>query len=643
MEKSTQAIKYQLEQSIRIVCVFIALCSFGALSVHAHDEGDLYRAKSRGKVETYAREDWEFRLPSTAIRSYSLADFQDVKYVVLVAMPWSTCPDLQFRDWILKANKIGSKRFQIVAIDPTGDPRGENALTSYRDKVEKDWPAAGSHYLFDAYQAVSSSLLFKNKGDFAVFDPTGPYRLHSGGMDEFRSLTAQLLKKYLLKVPALSGAQGDRCPIEYRKYEQLGFKEMFLTPFSKACQSCHVRSEVYDIFRTLQDVVGWRAMSLRTIRLDRMPGVHDPFYLHPGESNVAVEDLRRIVHWLSDRPALSPEMESQFKDDHLRRTVARDKERAESTATSVSLSIPVGSEATIVPAEGALRYYIFKLGTPLKEDLVLQGVRANLNLNIVHHANILALPPEKWPSKKNEGGGILIVGRRRNFINDYMSHTDGMKLTGSLNGKSAEFAQVPEPIVMTFSRRSGLIMYPRDQAFVIPKGTQLGVELHVEPSGVAERLEASFEFLSRSSTTPFRELKRFGVVPVNGFKLLPNLQSYKSVVEVPILKPTQIHKLWFHAHYRGVAARFRIRRKNQTETTIASFPFLQMKIGPYREFSPSISLDSGDRLIVESEYDNSRFNSANPDPSRTVPLGGSTLDDEMHFARFVISESERVK
>lgn len=198
--------KNSFVQSIRVVLGFIALVCFAAVEAHAHDEGDLYRAKSRGKVEIYAREDWEFRLPSTEVRSYSMADFQDVKYLVLVAMPWSTCPDLQFRNWILRANKIGSSLFRIVAVDPTADPRFENALNSYRDAVRRDWPTAGGHYLFDAYQTVSSSLLFKHKGDFAVFDPAGPYLLHSGELDEFQSLEAPLLKKYLLKVPVLSGA-----------------------------------------------------------------------------------------------------------------------------------------------------------------------------------------------------------------------------------------------------------------------------------------------------------------------------------------------------------------------------------------------------------------------------------------------------
>lgn len=618
-----------------ICCSLVFSWSLGA---SGHVEDDQFRAQSRGKDEVFAREEWEFRLPSTEVRGFALNDFQYLKHVILIAMPWGDCPDAALKDWIIRANKLGRAEFQVIPVDPHADINRENALQSYRDELRREWKQ--TRYLFDPIQMVSGSLLFKNSGDFAVFDPKGPRLLHSGTVDELKSQSSFIFQKYIPQVHALSAAVQDACAIRYRTYEKMNFEEGFLRPFSRACQACHVRSEVYDLFPTLESTIGWKAMSLRTIRLGRMPGGHDPHYRHPHRASVSVEDLRRVVHWLSQDQRPTEDMSAAFAADHAARLNKALQERRTLEAPVLDISVGDPKNPQMIPAEGPVRYLHIKLGEPLKEDLVLRGIQAEMNLNVIHHANIMALPLGKLPK-------IYWFHRPTAWLDslvDYMQNYIGAEvisgLKGWLGGSPADFSQVIEPILMTFSRRAGLMEYPRGRAFFLPKGTQLGVQLHIQSSGVEEPLRARFQFFSQESEKSYQKLKRFSVLPTKGLRVPANRQSFLSVSELPFSKAAHVHTLWIHTHYRGVAARVRLFRKNGEEVTVASFPFLQMKMNSTRSFEPALYLRAGDKIVTEIEYDNSKYNLANPNPARSISLGGSTLDHEMHYARFVVSDAE---
>lgn len=625
------------------VYLFMAISGAAVLwppaEVRAHSEDDLFRSESRGKEEVFAREEWEFRLPSNEVRGYSLGDFQDVKRVVLVAFPWGDCPDRQLRDWIISTNKIGGSKFRIIPIDPHADSRTENALQSYRDVVGREWRGTGVRHLFDSLQIVSTSLLFMNAGDFAVFDPRGPTLLHSGEAEELRSPTSRLFERYLQGSRALPTKMSEeKCAIRYRSYEGLSFDDGFLKPFSRACQTCHVRSEVYDMFPDLKSVVGWRAMSLRTIRLGRMPGIHDPYYRHPRERGVSTDDVRKVVHWLSHGPDHSEKMNLEFARDHAERVRLGAQETKSVATPALSLSVGEPGKPQMIPAEGKLRYFHVKLGEPLREDIILQGIQANLNLNVIHHANVMAFPPGMSPAIYGFGRPSTSLGSFEDTMRYFMGPITIEGFRGHLDKKPAKFVRMFEPMLTTFSRRAGLIEFPEDRAFTLPKGTQLGLQLHIQPSGVVEPLLAQFQFFRRESKAPYQNLKRFSIVPTKGFVLPAGKKSYLSVAEVPFSKNTRVHTLWVHTHYRGVAARIRVLRRNGNEVTVASFPFLQMKMNAVRNFTPPLQLNVGDKIVTEVEYDNSKNNLANPDPTKSVLLGGTTLEDEMHYPRFIVSE-----
>jgi hypothetical protein len=137
----------------------------------------------KSKVFDYARPEVEFRLPSSGIRSYSLADLQSFLQVMLVAFDSSTCNDAKVLEFAKAIQGAAAQRspniLKVVVIDSARTPRHEFA------DISADSPSVPL-FLFDSLQIVASQLLFLKAGDFAVMDPK-PGKLVSTGRKCFAS------------------------------------------------------------------------------------------------------------------------------------------------------------------------------------------------------------------------------------------------------------------------------------------------------------------------------------------------------------------------------------------------------------------------------------------------------------------------
>lgn len=580
---------------------------------------DTSRAPTPGKTEEYARGDIEFRLPSTNLRSYALHDFDDYKYVLLVAVSSADkCLSVTQEDDFDKLQKSlsKSKLARVVLID--SNPR------AVREDLEKK--KRSSVFLFDSYQQVSKSFGFGKVGDFALIEPTKPQTVASGNL----SAPPSELKKQWSKLKSL---KSEPCEVSYQGVSSPDFQTAFVKPFGRACVNCHITTEVYDHFKTLDETLGWRAMSLKTIRLRRMPGNFDPYDRVPN-SNLTDEDIRNVVAWLESPPEITDEMRAKYLESYseLKKKFENRKYDGPVLAT---LKTP---EAVEVAANEPTTYRNFFLGKPTTEDMVIQGVRLKTNLNVVHHANLFALKDDSITK-----AGFVDEGMFLNTLLERFRHIYGrlsfQELPGELNGKSAKFYKINESIVTTFSRRAGTIPFPEDTAFFVPKGTQFAVQLHLQGSGKKETVDTQFEILGRTYKTPYKKLRRITVNPLDSFLLKPHQKSYISKSTIPFSKPAQLKNLWVHTHFRGVAARVSLKEPDGRIRRVASFPFLQMKVDQSRSFwNNGIPIAAGSELITEIEYDNSSANFANPDPTLPIKLGGSTFGDEMHFPRFVFTE-----
>ncbi len=642
----------------------LRLCPIGLLSLlvlficpsYAHMEEGGAEFPNRGMKEELARGELDFRLPSAEIRAFALSEFQDFKSVLLIAVDSQACANLEFEKKIISIqksllkskSKTKKKPMQIIFLDV--------ALAAEREKIESRLKDTSVVYLFDHLQTVSRSFQLSKANDFVLIDPSTIEIKTRGNLSSTESMAeaATVLKEFsqefstswskflTSKKPAPPG-EANVCDLAYVPVKTDDFKEDFLRPFARACLGCHVASQVHDHFTTLDQVLGWRMMSLRTIRLLRMPGRYDPYYYPYRSRNeksdpfieASNEDMRKVVAWLSKPPSLTEEMRKQFLST--RTSYVRPIDKAVSP-DPVALTVELEKKVS-VPAEGPPVYINSFVGEPLKEDIVVQGLFLRTNLNVVHHTTIFAFDPKTVDSEEFAKSVNMGYQHRRRVLAKYYGESAIREIPGTFNGKKRTFTQVFEPLIATFSRRQGIMTFPSDSAMLIRKGMQLAIQLHMEPSGKPEEATLSFDLLARSSKQPFSTLRRVSIEPEKSFRIQPGQKSYIVRSRSKFDRPILLKAISFHTHYRGIAARIRVERKSGVVETIASLPFMQMKSDrrlsiPYG----GLWIDAGETFISEVEYDNSERNMANPDPKVMVELGGRTLEDEMHYPRYLYLE-----
>ena len=94
-----------------------------------------------------------------------------------------------------------------------------------------------------------------------------------------------------------------------------------------------------------------------------------------------------------------------------------------------------------------------------------------------------------------------------------------------------------------------------------------------------------------------------------------------------------LHGLRPHMHYRGKRMKFRVVYPNGTQADILNVPDYNFAWQPTYRLSEPMLLPAGSRVIVEGAFDNSQYNTGNPDPGATV-RGGAQSWDEMFIGYF---------
>lgn len=573
----------------------------------------------------------EFRLPSTEIRSFALSDFRDFNQVIVLAVDSKICPafDLVQLQKALSEALKKAKKLKLLFLDV--------AIDANREALGKRHNQQPYHYLFDAYQQVAKQFGFASAGDFALIDAKTEKRLAMGNILGFEEKVVALIPSHFVQVWR-TAAKADRCKLGLENSQRVSFEVDFLRPFSRACLSCHMSTQVYDYFTSLDEVLGWKAMSLKTIRQLRMPGRFDPYYTkQPDPVNPSVEDLRKIVSWLEAPPELTSDMRKTFMATRERRkSFLKNPQPKLPVLLTVELEKPVE-----VAAVGEAAYLNTFIGKPLTEDLDIQGFDLRTNLQSVHHTTIFAFDPTKVDAKDFSESANMSFHLRASALKKFFGESVLRSIDGSLDGRKVPFTLVNEPVLATFSRRQGRLVYPLDSAVRVKKGMQFAIQLHMEPSGKKESVSLVFDVLGRNTKESYRPLKRWSVEPHSSFKIAAGRASYIARSFLEIDKSILLKVISVHTHYRGTAARIQLRNPEGVITTIASIPFMQFKMDRVLTLpGEGISIEPGSQLISEIEYDNSIKHAANPNPDIVVDLGGSTVDNEMHYPRYLFVEQE---
>jgi Flp pilus assembly protein TadD/mono/diheme cytochrome c family protein len=275
----------------------------------------------------------------------------------------------------------------------------------------------------------------------------------------------------------------------------------------------------------------------------------------------------------------------------------------------------------MLPAQQTDAFRIFAIRVPVKQRTYVTGIEFHPgNARVVHHANI----------RIDRSGATRTLDAA-----DPLPGYDG------LMPRSAEY---PEGHFLGWTPGQVAPLVPAELSWPLEPGSDLVVQLHMQPSGAVEEVlpEIGFYFSDRApSKTP--TILRIGS---QGIDIPPGEARYvvRDSYELPV--DVQLLAIQPHAHYRARDIRGVARLPDGTSRVvmhIKDWDFRWQHV--YREQTP-IQLPKGTRLSMEYTYDNSADNPRNPElPPARVYWGQRSRDEmgDLWFQLLAGNESDRLK
>ena len=260
--------------------------------------------------------------------------------------------------------------------------------------------------------------------------------------------------------------------------------------------------------------------------------------------------------------------------------------------------------AFTLPAQQTDAFRIFAIRIPVTKRTYVTGIEFHPgNARVVHHANIRI---DRTPATRTLDAGDPLPGY------------DG------LMPRSAEY---PEGHFLGWTPGQIAPLVQPELAWTLEPGSDLVVQLHMQPSGAAESVlpEIGFYFTDRApQRTP--TILRLGS---QGIDIPPGEPRY--VIRDSYVLPVDVQLLAIqpHAHYRArdiLGTATFPDGASKTVMHIADWDFRWQHV--YREQAP-ISLPKGTRLSMEYSYDNSATNPRNPELPPARVFWGQRSRDEM--------------
>ena len=274
-----------------------------------------------------------------------------------------------------------------------------------------------------------------------------------------------------------------------------------------------------------------------------------------------------------------------------------------------------------LPALQTDAFRIFAIRVPIKQRAYVTGIEFHPgNARVVHHANIRI---DRTDSTRK------------------LDQADPLPGYDGLMPRTAEY---PDGHFLGWTPGQVAPLVPPELAWPLEPGSDLVVQLHMQPSGAVEDVlpEVGFYFSDRpSSRTP--TILRIGS---QGIDIPPGESKYviRDSYELPV--DVQLLAIQPHAHYRAREIRGVARFPDGTSRTvmhIKDWDFRWQHV--YRQETP-MPLPKGTRLLMEYTYDNSADNPRNPElPPARVYWGQRSRDEmgDLWFQLLAANEPDRAQ
>ena len=264
----------------------------------------------------------------------------------------------------------------------------------------------------------------------------------------------------------------------------------------------------------------------------------------------------------------------------------------------------------MLPANGSDQYWNFVLPVRISKTRWVKAVEIRpADKRLVHHANMLVDRTESARHLETERG----------------SGFGGMEL--SLESESFD----PDSHFLFWKPGSIPYVEPDGMALRVDPGTDMVLNLHLQPSGKEEPIQPSvgLYFTDKPATLhpmllQIQNDRALDIPPGDAHFVV------KSDLTLPV--DVEVLAIYPHAHYLGKDLTARATLPDGTTKTLIHIPHWDLKWQGVFRYAEPVRLPKGTKIEMEYVYDNSEDNVANPSyPPKRVTSGNRATDEMSHL------------
>lgn len=384
------------------------------------------------------------------------------------------------------------------------------------------------------------------------------------------------------------------------------------------CAYCHREGGIGPFAMNNHMVVqGFGPMIKEVLLTKRMPPMQvDPHFNRFTNANyISDEEMQTLVHWID---AGAPRGKSP--KDPLTGIEHADLRAWQLGEPDYVVEMPEHD----VPATGVLDYINETVALEFGEDRWIKAVQfIPGDPAVLHHLLTYVVAPSKdfIPGQEVQGE-IGEAPPRRNR---------GSGVAGGLNSRKFLEGYAPGKVdAMTFPENTGVY---------VPKGHHLAMQFHYTTNGKAtsDQTLLGIYFYDKDEL-PRHEYLNTAVA--TQFKIPPNAIEHPTEANHVFDKEIVLYGLRPHMHFRGKKMKFTAELPDGSTKVLMNVPDYSYNWQPTFALEEPIRLPAGTKVHVVGAFDNSKYNPANPDPSKELTFGLQTWDEMFigYFSYYVADD-----
>jgi tetratricopeptide (TPR) repeat protein/mono/diheme cytochrome c family protein len=260
-----------------------------------------------------------------------------------------------------------------------------------------------------------------------------------------------------------------------------------------------------------------------------------------------------------------------------------------------------------LPASGTDQYWNFIFRTPVNRTRWLKAIEIRPgDKRVVHHANVL-------------------VDRMQSARAQEPSPGSGF---GGMEIKIESEAFDPDSHFLFWKPGTAPYTEPDGMALRLDAGTDLVLNIHLQPSGKAEWIQPSLGlYFTEQPATRFPMLLQLE----NDRKLdiPPGEKNFLVTDEFTLPEDVQLLAIYPHAHYVGKELQAFAKFPDGTQKSLIHIPSWDLNWQAVFRYETPVELPAGTVISMRYRYDNSDENIRNPNVPPKRVVGGNRASDEM--------------